>query len=166
MPKPLSLNHFNPCTTWIKVRQNIILDQGTQEYYFEDERECCEFRFKCLQLAIMIPFVATCYAAIIIAQHILILISLYDFWRLDPLDPYNQAYNFRTRLLEAGKNVIGILMAPIYVLLLECSALYGIISPRDGRKLYASSERLAYGAAKFAVCFPPKDKYATTMCVG
>lgn len=41
----------------------------------------------------------------------------------------------------------------------ELAALYGIIRPYDGRKLYASFERAIYGHEILAPCFQPYPRY-------
>lgn len=64
-------------------------------------------------------------------------------------------YNFTARLLDAGTDLLRIVAVPISLVGLELAALYGILSPYDGRKLYASIERLTYEKYILAPCFQP-----------
>ena len=46
-------------------------------------------------------------------------------------------------------------LAPIFYVGLELSAIYGLVLPYDGGKLYATFERCAFGTHKLAPCFQP-----------
>jgi len=48
-----------------------------------------------------------------------------------------------------------IVATPLVLVALELSALYGIFRPYDGRKLYASFERMQYNHWILAPCFQP-----------
>ncbi|MBS4171388.1 hypothetical protein NEOC95_002136 [Neochlamydia sp. AcF95] len=46
-------------------------------------------------------------------------------------------------------------MTPVALVGLELAAIYGIFTPYNGRKLYASIERAQYGKFTLAPCFQP-----------
>ena len=67
-------------------------------------------------------------------------------------------YNFTARLADAGIDFLRIIATPFSILALLFATLYGLYSPYDGRKLYATIERVAYGKAVLAPCFQPYPK--------
>lgn len=66
-----------------------------------------------------------------------------------------EKYNFKARLIEAGKDLLRIVASPIAIIGLELAAIYGLMRPYDGRKLYATFERAIYGNALIPPCFQP-----------
>ncbi len=46
-----------------------------------------------------------------------------------------------------------IFLGPVAIVALEVAALYGLFRPYDGRKIYASIEKLLYGHGMWAPCF-------------
>ncbi len=52
------------------------------------------------------------------------------------------SYSFENRLGDLGKELVNIISLPFVVTALEASAVYGLLMPYDGRKLYASFERV------------------------
>lgn len=164
MTSNFSYKHFHPYSIWTvdensprfyNGKKAFIIDSYTGDKYFNEDLSV--IRRKCFLLALGTPIVHTMGAIVNIVYNLLKLISLYDFWK--PLDDENQEnYDLTMRLLDAGVNVFNIVFAPIAVLLLEFSALYGMIMPYDGRKLYASLERFTYGDFVLAPCFQPEPK--------
>lgn len=65
-------------------------------------------------------------------------------------------YNLKNRISDSLLNIAKIVIAPTVIALLEVSAVYGIFSPYNGRKLYASLERSYYGSFILAPCFQPQ----------
>ena len=53
------------------------------------------------------------------------------------------------------KNIAQLVLAPVCVVLLELSALYGLVCPYNGRKLFANLERFKDGGYVSAPCFQP-----------
>jgi hypothetical protein len=78
------------------------------------------------------------------------------FWKDLETNDNKTNYNLTTRLLDAGRDLFHLFFAPIGAALLELSAVIGLIAPRDGRKLYASTERFTYGHFVLAPCFQPE----------
>ena len=68
-------------------------------------------------------------------------------------------YNFRARLADAGIDLCRVIATPLSFVCLELAALYGLIRPYDGRKLYASIERATYGSFILAPCFQPRPQF-------
>ena len=62
------------------------------------------------------------------------------------------------KLADAGKDSLRIVAAPFSILGLELAALYGLIRPYDGRKMYATIERAMYGNPILAPCFQPEPE--------
>lgn len=78
------------------------------------------------------------------------LISLSHFWVKK-----SEKCDFKSRLKDAGKDFLRIIAQPVTLVGLELAAIYGLFRPYDGRKLYASFERAAYGDSILAPCFQP-----------
>ncbi len=53
------------------------------------------------------------------------------------------------------KDIGSIVFSPIAAVGLQLAAIYGLFSPKNGRKLYATFERCIYGRALLAPCFQP-----------
>ena len=64
-------------------------------------------------------------------------------------------YSLKERLIEAVTDLIRVVASPLSFVALELVAIYGLINPRDGMKLYASIERLAHKCV-FAPQFQPQ----------
>ena len=58
-------------------------------------------------------------------------------------------------LQNFGRDLLRIILQPLLILGLELAVIYGIFNPYDGRKLYASLERLAYKEFRLVSCFQP-----------
>ena len=161
MANNITLKHFIPYSIWAEEKdgskysdgtaQNII-DTHTGDKYFNEDRGV--IWFKCALLTIGTPVVHLVAAVATIAANLLRLLSFYHFWK--SVDAENGHYNFTSRLLDAGGNLAHMVFAPLAIALLELAAIIGLLAPRDGRKLYASTERLAYGHFVLAPCFQPE----------
>lgn len=167
MTKKFSWEHFHPYSLWTEDtgrptfyngKKRFIVDSRTQDKYLNED--LWVIRFKCFLLTFGTPMVHTIAAIVKIVFNVLKLISLYDFLKsIDDSHKENTStYHFSTRLFDAGTNLQQIVFAPIAVILLEVAALYGMIMPRDGRKLYANLERLTYGHFVLAPCFQPEPE--------
>ncbi len=167
MTSKLSYEHFHPYSLWAvdksgpafyNGKKRFIVDSRTGDKYLNEDLPV--IWLKCFLLSVGTPIVHAVAAVVKIVFNLLKLISLYDFWKkIDDSNKENKAnYNFTKRSLDAGSNILNIVFAPIAVILLEFAALYGMITPRDGRKLYASLERLTYGHFVLAPCFQPEPE--------
>lgn len=56
---------------------------------------------------------------------------------------------------DSFDDFLRIILTPLAIAGLEVSALFGLLSPYDGRKLYATIERALYGTAILAPGFQP-----------
>jgi len=61
-------------------------------------------------------------------------------------------------LEQFGWNMLRVFLVPLSPLLLSLSAFYGILSPKNGRKGYATYERLFYGRSFLAGSFQPSPQ--------
>ena len=57
-------------------------------------------------------------------------------------------HRIKQGMIKSCKDVLKIALTPILVVSLEGAAFYGLFNPYDGRKLYASFERLAHSKFK------------------
>ncbi len=130
-----------------------IYDPTAQRIYLNDSKGVV--RFKCLALAAASPLVHP--VASLFAQCIALakIVSFYPFWCEDLLEVDSNGKDFSIRITRYFVEVIRLIFAPLVVLMLCSSALYGIYAPYDGRKLYASWERFLYGGSLLAPCFQP-----------
>ena len=167
MTTKLSYNHFHPYSLWTvdktgpafyNGKKQFIIDSRTGDRYLNEDLPV--IWFKCFLLSVGTPIIHTMAAIVKVVFNLLKLISFYDFWKtIDDSSKENKAnYNLTKRSFDAGSNVLNIVFAPIAVLLLEFAALYGMIMPRGGRKLYASLERFTYGTFVLAPCFQPEPE--------
>ena len=167
MTKKFSAAHFHPYSLWAVDTQGprfynneakFIIDSRTGDKYLNED--LATIRYKCFLLSLGTPLVHAIAAIIKVIFNLLKLAFLYDFWKTaDETNKENKAgYHFTNRALDAGTNLLHIAFTPIAILLLECSALYGIIMPRNGRKLYANLERFTYGDFVLAPCFQPEPE--------
>lgn len=159
----VKLNDFQPLNKWIEDTEGekfescsgeeipkYIIDQTTNRKYLNESRFCVGN--KCLLLTIGTPFVHAIAGIIAVAFRTLKVISFYHFWRVKTSEDH---YDGKERLKDLGKCLLRIVLEPIAILGLELSALYGVLNPYDGRKLYASIERAQYGHFILAPCFQP-----------
>lgn len=69
------------------------------------------------------------------------LLTFAYFWHMAP-----GKYSFAARLIELGKDLFRVVFTPLILLGFLLTSLNGMtFSPYDGRKVYATLERLAYG---------------------
>lgn len=162
---PVSWKHFKPYSIW-EVEQDgsvytnsepkYIKDTSTSERYLNESSSV--IRFKCALLVLGTPIVHTIASILHIAYNLAKLFSFYHFWKSQDEKQEKTDYNLNERAHDLGMDVFHIFFAPLNVLYLTLSALYGIFRPHDGRKLYASGERFAYGQPILAPCFQPEPE--------
>lgn len=125
-----------------------LIDQTTGLKYRNESKGTV--RFKCALLMFGTPIVHAIASVLNLAYRILILITFSHFWF-----PRKEDYDLKARAMETGRDLLRVVGAPIALVGLELSAIYGIFNPYDGRKLYASFERVFYNHWILAPCFQP-----------
>ncbi|MBS3921527.1 MAG: hypothetical protein KGZ37_00055 [Nitrosarchaeum sp.] len=160
---PLTLRDFQPINTWELDQggqqwqegkeaglSKFIIDKTTGRGYLNETKKC--IRLKCLALIFASPLVHPITSIINVVHKTLKLVSLSYFWM--NIDNTTK-YNFKARLYDAGKDLLRIITTPLSIVGLELAAIYGLLRPHDGRKIYATLERAMYNN------FPlPKDRLA------
>lgn len=126
-----------------------IIDETTGKKYLNESQ--CTIRRKCFGLAIGTPIAHIPCGLLNIGYRIdKFITGSFHWWTgivddsSDPLDP-----------IADGCRIIA---QPLAIIGLELSAIYGIINPYDGRKLYASIEKAEYGRPILAPCFQPNPE--------
>lgn len=130
-----------------------IRDKSTGRVYFNEPPEIVGL--KCFLLTLGTPLVHLAASVCNILYRAMKLVTGAHFWEEEDCKPYS----LEDRLEEAGKDALRILISPLAIIGLELSALYGMIMPYDGRKLYASIERAMYESFILAPCFQPDPKH-------
>ena len=131
--------HFNPISKW-SVEEDWVIDQSTGDEYYDDSTST--IRLKCAGL----------FAASLILQPIGLTLNLLNkiakivtFAHLWKPSEKEYEYNFKARIGEWGKDILLVTFTPLILVGMLFATLYGTtLSPYDGRKLYASCERLVY----------------------
>lgn len=154
------LGDFHPVNQWkvhhpnvgdfIDFTYSVLIDETTSREYSNESKECVSE--KCQKLTLATPIVHSIASCINIAYRIVRLVTLSHFWwGLNKEAPYS----LKERTKEAGKDLLRIFTTPFAFIGLELAAIYGIFSPYNGRKLYATIERAQYGNSVLAPCFQP-----------
>jgi len=128
-----------------------LIDGSTGRKYLNESKGCV--RTKCILLTLGTPLYHSIAAMAMVVSKIFRVITFANFW----LPKEGDGYNFKGRLKDVGKDVAGIFLLPLAIVGLELSNIYGWISPYNGRKLYASIERVFFGGPDLALapCFQP-----------
>jgi len=130
----------------VRTPKYLIDKTSGRRYYNETENVV---RFKCLGACVATPFVHAAASLANIAYRITKLVTFSHFiGKRDALSP--------TNFKAAGIDCLRAIFQPVGFVGLELSALYGVLKPYDGRKLYASFERALYGRHILAPCFQPE----------
>lgn len=126
-----------------------LIDMSTGRKYLNEEKSVVGF--KCFLLTFGTIPVHAIASVINIALRIVTLVTFADFWL-----PGNSGRNdLKSRAMDYLENLLKIASAPLVIIALELSAIFGMVMPYDGRKLYASFERWSYGSFILAPCFQP-----------
>lgn len=150
----VTIRDFQPWNNWTDTHamdiygynEEFHCDESTKKRYWIQSPDT--LREKC---GLLMPWTVLAHTYRI-ALRILSFISLYQFhYRSNgQVDESGYRvmihYSLKERVKEAGKDLLKIIATPVLVLFLESAALYGLLNPYDGRKLYASGERFAYEA--------------------
>ena len=140
----VKLKDFQLCSEWVSHEdEHYVEDRTTGRAYATvcswTTLKALDIRSMCLFTSFGVIPALTCVFNLI--ARMVILVSGYSFWRgLDTTTPYN----FKERFIDALHNLTALLATPLTFIALECAAMYGMIHPSDGRKLYASIERLSF----------------------
>lgn len=125
-----------------------LIDRSTGKQYLNEDTSVV--RFKCFLLTlgtIPVHLIASVFK-----------VASQAFQAISCFFAPNQgaSYNLKSRLIECGTHLLTIARTPFAIALLELSSIFGVFSPYNGRKLYASFERAHYGHFILAPCFQPK----------
>lgn len=135
---------------WSDGDPKYLIDKTTGRKYWNESKDCV--RFKCFLLTLGTPIVHSIASLVNMAHRIMKLVTFSHF-RMDKEG--EKSYSFKERLKDAGKDLLRVVTTPIAFVGLELAAIYGMFSPYNGRKLYASIERAQYENFTFAPCFQP-----------
>jgi hypothetical protein len=172
---PITWHHLNPCTQWNKVHSINIngfvidlpdivrlpiamppaaVDAKNGDKYCSDSPGV--IRLKCLALtaSTLIPVLSPVALSLNLINRAVKVLSFAHFWY--STDNPNDSFWIRSK--EWGKDVLRIIFTPIILVGLLLAAIYGLIRPEDGRKLFATQERFIYGTYGVAPCFQPSPK--------
>ena len=158
----VTIKHFNPFnkfevdhsgSRYSDGYSKYVVDKTTGDRYWNEPG--CVVGSKSFGLAWATPFVHT-FALIAMAIFRAARTAIgYHFWK----DTCGwRKVSISQRFIDFAADIFKIVMTPISLVGLELSALYGCVSPNNGRKLYASFERVAYGNFIIAPCFQPSPK--------
>lgn len=159
----ICLKDFCPWNRWYQPTETrdgppLDEDRTTQRRYWLQENYV--LRIKCTLLLFWAPLNHLAKTA----ERVFRLFTAYHFTKVklikNTLDP--KPYPLRSRIQKQASDLLKILVTPILVSALVLSALYGIINPKDGRKLYASTERLFFSKCKMKAIDPLSRKPALT----
>jgi hypothetical protein len=154
----VTLADFQPINTWKPDRDGekwqdgsprYLTDMSTGRRYWNESEDIVWG--KCLMASVATPFLHPVAVICNIAYRILKLVSLYHFWGVRD---EKGRFNFKKSITEVGEDIFKLVVSP-FSLIGEAAAIYGLYSPYDGRKLYASIERATYGHFILAPCFQP-----------
>ncbi len=133
----LQFAHFNPITKWSLEKYEIV-DKSNGDKYCNDSTKTV--RLKCAALFAASWIVQPIGLTLNLLNRIAKIVTFAHLW-----NPSQEKYNFKARIGEWGKDILLVVSTPLLLVGMIFSALYGAtISPYNGRKLYATCERLAY----------------------
>jgi len=127
-----------------------LIDQSTGRTYPHQSKAW--LRFKCSMLSLGSPILHPIISLANAVYRIFKLISCYHFWIRKNNE---QSSSLKGRLKEVGWDLLRVVGTPLALLGLLLAPLYGLITPYNGRKLYATFERALYGKSIIAPCFQP-----------
>lgn len=155
----VTLRDFQPINTWELDKDGkkwkdgefkYLIDKTTGRSYWNESKGCVGF--KCFLLILGTPIVHSIASLVNVAYRIVKLVSFSHFW----MDKKGEkSSSFKERLKDAGKDLLRVVTTPSVFVGLELAAIYGMFTPYNGRKLYASFERAQYGHFILAPCFQP-----------
>lgn len=147
----IQLKDFVPINTWIETKKHdapLVKDKNTGKTY--RKLPPVSGRLHSVFLACVTPFIHFLAAILNSGYRALKLVSFYHFWPSKRSD-----YAFSDNLNNAGIDAFRIVSPIITLPALEVSAIYGIIAPQDGGKLYSTLESTQYGGPILAPSLQP-----------
>lgn len=153
--EPVTLRHFHPFNKWIDSGFPQLVDETTGDFYSHEEANIK--RFKCLVLVIATPITQSIGLILNIINRVGLILSSTYSWTHDKFEERPLCEMMK----EFSDNILSLALTPIILVGMELAAIYGLVKPFDGGKLYASFERLAYGKEFLAPCFQP-NRYLHT----
>jgi len=144
----MSIDDFHPLSTW-KGDESYLHDQTSGRKYALESDDLVQYKCSILSLAtpILHPIAQTVnnvYRTVKIACQAIELMR------------GEARQSSGAQLKEMSIDALRIMVSPVSWIALEAAALYGtLISPQDGKKLYASLERAIYGGPILAPSFQP-----------
>lgn len=134
----VTLPHFQPINKW-SLHQNQIVDCTTGASYSNDSKET--IRKKCAALFAFSLIVQPIGLTLNIFNRVAKIFTLAQLWK-----PSKNKYEFKARICEYGKDLLIVISTSLIFIGFIFSSFYGTITPYNGRKLFASFERLAYSS--------------------
>jgi len=146
---PITLQHFNPLTTW-EIKDGWKFDCRTKDRYDYDSN--WTLRAKCTALFLSTIFLQTVGLLLNLINRIAKLVVFSHLWVSSPNE-----YTFKARLKDMGKDLLRVVATPLILFGLIITSIYGIFRPQDGAKLYATFERIAYAGGYHRFCIRYDD---------
>lgn len=153
---PYSANKYNYISKQYDGKKVNVIDSSTGDKYVNDERNT--IRLKCTMLLFSVPIMHGFIALLDIVIRLMKCLSFYHFWKIKKGRVSTISIpqpGLSVRAYSFVLDLVHIILAPICLICMELSALYGLFLPNNGRKLYNNFERLQYGEAILANCFQP-----------
>lgn len=128
---------FIPVNQWRKNYCDLV-DMSTGREYFGESTKTV--RLKCAATFAASFIVQPVGLTLNLLNRIAKIVTFAHLWH-----PFQEKYSFKARICEWGMDILRVVLTPLIFIGMLFSSLYGAsLSPYDGRKLYASFERLAY----------------------
>lgn len=129
-----------------------VLDIDAGKFYWNEYKSTIRLKSFLLALPGFLNNITCTIAAISI--QILKIISLYSL-----IDSFliSRTFEIINPLIDLANDCVRLIALPIYLIGIELSAIYGILMPYDGRKLYTFFEKAIYGKA-IIPCFMAYDE--------
>lgn len=129
------------------------IDENPEVYVYDSNTV---LRFKHAALFVASPLVNLVGQVLNVANKVSKIVLLSHFWYSSKSE--ETKYNFTARLKEFSTDVAKVVFSPLLYIGQISAPLYGLIRPKDGRKLYATFERFVYGDYLIAPCFQPNPQ--------
>ncbi len=131
------LNHFNPFSKWIERKYDLI-DESTKDIYWNDSHST--LRLKCSGLFFGSLSMQPIGLTLNLLNKVAKIATFAHLW-----NPSKEKYSFKARIVDWVKDLFLVIATPLILLGMIFASLYGMtFSPPNGKKLYASLERLIY----------------------
>ncbi|KPK32540.1 MAG: hypothetical protein AMS24_04005 [Chlamydiae bacterium SM23_39] len=147
----IMVKDFYPFNNWkIQEDNNRRIEDLTTGRFYQNDDSDHVIRCKALGLLAIGWYTHIVIGLMNIVYRFFRVITFYPFWKVAEGD-----ISTKERAKGWLVDVSRILFAPIFYIFSEISLFYALISPKNGRKMYGSCERLFYGECMLAFCFQP-----------